>query len=206
MKRSANFAPPRRSGQAGFSLSEIVVSLAVILIISAAAIPVIVHTLRVYQLNSTASRLAGLLKFARFEAIRRNQRVSLQIVQQGANWLVWADSNGNGVLDGPEPAMVVTGSDTLIPSASAPNPSAITTTLGSGASSLPLTVLSGSNNHVSFDQRGAVYFLPGTPAIYVLYLGSATDTSFGFRAVVVLPSGVVQVWSASNAADWKRVS
>ena len=205
MRLRANFATPRRSPQTGFSLVELAVSLAIILVISAAAIPIIVHTLKIYQLNSTASQLSGLLKFTRFEAIRQNRRVSLQIVQQGANWQIWADSNSNGVLDGAEPAMVVTGSDTLLPGASAPSPSAITTALGSGVSGLALTVRSGSNGTITFDQRGAV-FSGGPDTIYVLYLGNAPDPSYGYRAVIVLPSGVVQLWTASNTGDWKRLS
>jgi len=205
MKRRANFATPRRSLQAGFSLVELVVSLAVILIISAVAIPVIVHTLRVYQLNSTSSQLAGILKFTRFEAIRRNKQVSCRIVPNGPNWQVWADSDDNSLLNGPEPQIIVTGSDTLLPAGSAPNPAAIITALGPGVggAGLTLTVRSGAAGDIRFDQRGAL--VNGT-AIYVLYLGNPVDTSFGYRAVLVLPSGGVQVWTASNAGDWKRLS
>lgn len=197
MRRRANFAAPRRGPQVGFSLVELAVSLAVILVISAVAIPVIVHSLRVYQLNSTASQLASILKFTRFEAIRRNKPVSCRIVQNGANWQIR--------IDGAEPQMVVTGSDTLLPAGSAPSPAAITNALGAGVGGMTLTVLSGTNGFIAFDQRGAVSF-GGPNTIYLLYLGNATDQSFGYRAVLVLPSGVVQIWTASYTGDWKRLS
>lgn len=198
MKRRTNFTSPHRGLQTGFSFLELLVSLAVILIISAAAIPVIVHTLRVYQLNSTASQLASILKFTRFEAIRRNKPVSCRIVQNGANWQIR--------VDGAEPQVVVTGSDTLLPAGSAPSPAAITNALGAGVGGMTLTVRSGANGSIAFDQRGAVSSGGGADTIYLLYLGNATDQSFGYRAVVVLPSGVVQVWTASYAGDWKRLS
>jgi prepilin-type N-terminal cleavage/methylation domain-containing protein len=204
MRRRANFAGPRRGPQAGFSLVELAVSLAVILVISAVAIPVMVRTLRVYQLNSTANQLASIIKFTRFEAIRRNRQVSCRIVQNGANWQVWADSNDNFLADGPEPQMFVTGSDTLLPAGSAPSPAAIIAALGPGVTGLTLTPRSGANGEIRFDQRGTSV---GTNTIYVLYLGNAADQSFGYRAVLVLPSGVVQVWTASLlTGDWKRLS
>src|SRR6476646_4772933 len=105
MKLSANFVSPRRSARNGFSLVELVLSLAVLLVITTLAIPVVVRSLQTYQLNSSASQLAGMLKFAKFDAIRQNTPVSCQIAQQGANWLVWADSNGNTVADRAEPQM-----------------------------------------------------------------------------------------------------
>ena len=205
MKDSAKFASSRRNPQRGFSLVELVLSLVVLLVITTLAIPVVVRSLQTYQLNSSASQLAGMLKFAKFEAIRQNTPVSCQIQQQGTNWLVWVDSNGNGVRDGAEPAMIVSGAFTLLPLGSVPSPSAITSTLGPGSSTFLLTVLSGSNASVTYDQRGVLSF-SGTAPIYALYLGSATTPNSGYRAVITLPSGAVQVWTATSAGNWQRVS
>jgi prepilin-type N-terminal cleavage/methylation domain-containing protein len=202
MKHSANFASPRRSPRNGFSLVELVLSLAVLLIITTLAVPVVVRSLQTYQLNSTASQLAGMLKFAKFDAIRQNTKVSCQIKQSGLTWLVWVDSNGNGVHDGAEPEMVITGSDTLLPSSSVPSPAPIILALGPGGGTLPYAVLSGSNNHITFDQRGVIE----DQTIYALYLGSATDPNSGYRAIITMPSGAVQVWTASSAGNWQRVS
>ncbi|MGB6597001.1 MAG: GspH/FimT family protein, partial [Candidatus Acidiferrum sp.] len=132
MKLNANFVSPRRSPRNGFSLVELVLSLAVLLVITTIAIPVIVRSLQSYQLNSSASQLAGMLKFAKFDAIRQNTPVSCQIAQQGGNWLVWVDSNGNGVADQNEPQMYVGGSFTLLLNSSVPNPAPIITSLGPG--------------------------------------------------------------------------
>jgi prepilin-type N-terminal cleavage/methylation domain-containing protein len=202
MMLNAKFVSPRRSPRNGFSLVELVLSLAVLLVITTLAIPVVVRSLQSYQLNSTASQLAGMLKFAKFDAIRQNTKVSCQIKQSGTTWLVWVDSNGNGVQDGAEPEMVITGSDTLLPASSVPNPSPIISALGPGGGTFPYTVLSGSNAGITYDQRGV---LDGQ-IIYALYLGNANDPSSGYRAIITMPSGAVQVWTASSAGNWQRVS
>jgi prepilin-type N-terminal cleavage/methylation domain-containing protein len=205
MKLSANFVSPHRSPRNGFSLVELVLSLAVLLVITSLAIPVVVRSLQSYQLNSSASQLAGMLKFTKFDAIRQNTKVSCQIAQSGGNWIVWVDSNGNLVPDGAEPEMVIAGTTTLLPPASVPSPSPIIATLGPGASSLPWMVLSGSNTSITYDQRGVVSYL-GAATIYALYLGNASDPSSGYRAIITLPSGAVQVWASSSSGNWWRVS
>src|SRR6266850_7661988 len=74
--RSATFSGTRRSRNGGFSMVELAVSLTVILILTAIAIPSIMHSFRTYQLNDAAARLSDQLKFTRFEAVRRNTSVS----------------------------------------------------------------------------------------------------------------------------------
>jgi len=214
MKLSADFVSLPRSPRNGFSLVELVLSLAVLLIISVLAVPVILRSLQTYQLNSSASQLAGMLKFTKFDAIRENTPVSCQIQQQGANWLIWADSNGNGVADSTEPQMYIGGSFTMLPESSVPSPAPIKTSLGPGyANSLyTWTVLSGANASVWYDQRGVIGCPLANPTctnpslVYVLYIGSPNSPNMGYRAVLTLPSGAVQVWTSSSAGDWQRVS
>jgi prepilin-type N-terminal cleavage/methylation domain-containing protein len=205
MKLPANFVSTRRSPRGGFSLVELLLSVAVLLVMTTIAVPVIVRSLQTYQLNASASQLSGMLKFTKFEAIRRNTPVSCQIQQQGSNWLVWVDSNGNTLPDGAEPQMIVSGSFTLLPASSVPSPAPILATLGPGTSSTPWTVLSGSNASVTYDQRGVLSFPLGA-TVYALYLGSPINSSMGYRAVITLPSGAVQVWTSSAAGNWQRIS
>lgn len=177
---------------------ELVVSLAIVLILTAIALPSLTRSYRVYQLNDSASRVASLLKFTRFEAIRKNTLVSCQIAQNGTNWLLWADTNGNGSADPGEMQYLVVGDPTLLPAGAPPNPSAIQTALGVST----LVVASGTNGAIFFDHRGAV-----SPSLtYVLYIGSPTNPEFDYRAVVLLPSGVTQVWTAPTGGTWVRVS
>jgi prepilin-type N-terminal cleavage/methylation domain-containing protein len=206
---NANFVSPRRSPRNGFSLVELVLSLAVLLVITTLAVPVVLRSLQTYQLNATASQLAGMLKFTKFDAIRQNTAVSCQIKQINGVWVVWADSNGDLAPDGAEPQMVISGSETLLPASSVPSPSPIVATLGTGGSSLPWTVLSGANGNIWYDQRGVVVSYAGGPVsatVYAMYLGNPNDPNSGYRAVITLPSGAVQVWTSSSAGNWQRVS
>jgi prepilin-type N-terminal cleavage/methylation domain-containing protein len=199
---NVKFVSLGRSPQNGFSLVELVLSLAMLLVITTLAIPVVVRSLSVYQLNSTASQLAGMLKFAKFDAIRQNTPVSCQIQLSGANWLVWVDSNGNGVADGAEPQMYIGGSFTLLPAGAVPDPTPITSSLGPGFSTFSWVVLSGSNASITYDQRGVI----DARVVYALYLGNASDANAGYRAIITMPSGAVEVWTSSSVGNWQRVS
>jgi prepilin-type N-terminal cleavage/methylation domain-containing protein len=206
MKRRASYISSQRTLPNGFSLPELLLSLAVLLILTTLAVPVVVRSLRSYQLNSTASQLAGMLKLTKFEAIRQNTRVGCQVLQQGSLWLVWVDSNGNGVPDGAEPQMLIGGSSTLLPASSVPDPAPIIASLGTGGPSFPYTVWSGSNHIQVFDQRGVIYYPGGVTEVYALYLGNPNDPSSGYRAIITLPYGGVQVWTSSTSGNWQRVS
>jgi prepilin-type N-terminal cleavage/methylation domain-containing protein len=205
MKLRANFVAFRRSPPRGFSLAELVLSLAVLLILTTIAVPMVLRSLQNYQLNSYASQLAGMLKFTKFEAIRQNTPVSCQIQQQGNSWLIWVDSNGDGLPNGAEPQMFIAGSFSMLSSGSVPSPAPIQAALGSYGGSLPWMVLSGSNTSVTYDQRGVLSFAGGA-TVYALYIGNPNDASSGYRAVITLPSGAVQVWASSASGSWQRLS
>ncbi len=68
---------------------ELAVSLTVLLILTAIAIPSLMRSLRTYQLNDAAARLSDMLKFTRFEAVRRNTQVNFLILPSGTRYLRW---------------------------------------------------------------------------------------------------------------------
>ncbi len=198
MRMSALQAHPTR----GFSVVELVLAVAIILVISAVALPSLTRTVRIYQLNDAAVRLAGILKFTRFEAIRRNSPINCVNAQGGANApaSVWSDDNGDGVAQPTERQIVLGSSNTLVPAGAVPGSGALAAAVGAGT----LTAVNPSTGNVTFDQRGGVV----PPTVYVFYVGNTTTPESGFRAVVVLPSGAVQVWSnpAATGAAWHKVS
>jgi len=177
---------------------ELAVSLTVILILTAIAIPSIMHSFRTYQLNDAAARLSDQLKFTRFEAVRRNTSVSFVMTQSGSDWIVGTDSNNNGSIEPTEKQLRIAGFVTLLPSGAPPSSTSITATLGGSGT---LTTKSGALGSVLFDARGAVSPL----AADVWYLGNATNPEFGYRAVVLLPSGAVQIWTAPDGGTWQRI-
>ncbi len=178
---------------------ELAVSLTVLLILTAIAIPSLMRALRTYQLNDAAARLSDMLKFTRFEAVRRNTQVNFLILPSGTDWIAGTDSNNNGSFDPTEKQILINGMVTLLPSGTPPSPASILATLGA-TSSLDASK-SGAAGILTFDARGAVSPL----AAYVLYLGSANSPEFGYRAVILLPSGATQIWTAPSGGTWQRV-
>jgi type II secretory pathway pseudopilin PulG len=189
-----------RSRSHGFSMLELALSVSILLILTAVAIPTLTQSLRSYQLNDAAARLSDLLKFTRYEAVRRNKLVDFRIQWNAPNWNVWTDPDRDGVMDPPEKQSLITGFPTLLPPGGLPSPATITATLGAAP---PLdSSRSGASGLITFDARGAVAPLNA----FVLYLGSASNPEFGYRAVILLPAGATQVWSAPQGGTWVRIS
>jgi type II secretory pathway pseudopilin PulG len=204
LQKSAPNSRTRRSRSGGFSMVELAVSLTVLLILTAIAIPTLMRSFRTYQLNDAAARLSDMLKFTRFEAVRRNTQVQFLMQQPSPPaWIIGVDSNGNSTIDLSEKQEVIAGFATLLPSGTPPSPTAIVAKLG-GAS---LNTLSGSTGSVTFDARGAIR-VGGTVSanIFVFYIGSANDPESGYRAVILLPSGSTQIWTAPSGGTWQQIS
>jgi len=69
----------RMKTERGFSLLELLVVVMIILIISAMALPNIARTLRIVQMKSTGTEIAGLFEQARMRAIQLNATAGLQV-------------------------------------------------------------------------------------------------------------------------------
>jgi type II secretory pathway pseudopilin PulG len=198
LNKSAPISRTRRSRIGGFSMVELAVSLTVLLILTAIAIPTLMRSFRAYQLNDAAARLSDMLKLTRFEAVRLNKPVKFQMQTSGTGWLVGTDSNNNGTIDATEKQQLISGIVTLLPAGAPPSSSSILAKLGSTGG---LTTVSGSAGTITFDARGAVSPL----AADIFYLGSLTNPEFGYRAVVLLPSGATQIWTAPDGGTWQRI-
>lgn len=195
--RRMTFLGSKRIASRGFSLVEVVIAMAVILILSAVALPAFVNAYRTYQLTDAATQFAGLLKFTRFEAIRLNTNVSC-LIQQTASvppvTNAWADSDGDTVEDPNEKQLLFAGTVNLVPAAGVPNAAGLPAAAGVPAlATVPL-----ANGVVTFDRRGAL----NPPQVYAFYLSNLNDTSIGARAVILLPSGSIQVWKADSLGNW----
>ena len=190
-------------GAKGFSAIELLVAMAVVLIISGIAMPSITTNLRVYQLNSTASMVADQLKSSRFDAIRRNtpQTCVIQPSPTGTGYRMFTDTLGNGTYVNTDHSTSLTGSASLVPVGNVPIAgqlaSAMNVTGTTAISAIPAPVT------LSFDPRGAV---TGNPLINVLYIGYPNNPTWGYRAVVILPSGSVQLWTPNANNSWTQVN
>jgi type IV fimbrial biogenesis protein FimT len=157
-----------KSRATGFSLIELVLVVAIVLVFSGIAIPQIMNTLRVYQVTAAASQVGDAIKFSRFEAIRRNNQMNFLASWSGVRWRVGTDSNGDGVLQTSERQYELNGNVTLLTAAGVP-----TSINLPGALNVPaVTVLSGATTTkaIAFDPRGAVNFAASAGGVATVYV------------------------------------
>jgi len=201
---------PRTRGSriGGFSMVELTVSMTVLLILTAIAIPSLMRSIRMYQLNDAAGRFSDMLKFTRFEAVRRNTQVCFLMQQSAPGWTLGTSSNCGAAFDANGKQQVIAGFATLLPANTAglPGQGAICNKLVNNAGPCLVDTSSGSNNAtVQFDARGAIRVGGAvSPSVFVFYFGSAADQEFGYRAVVLLPSGATQMWTAPAGGPWQQ--
>jgi len=94
----------------GFTLMELMVTLAVLAILLAVGLPSFQGSLRSNRLATTTNELIASMALARSEAIRNGRGSGVCASADGAScgddwaagWLVWQDANGNGSLDAGE--------------------------------------------------------------------------------------------------------
>ena len=145
MKRRMRDAQSASWRECGFSLTELVVALAVALILMAIGLPSFLRAYHSYLLTNSASQMADILRLSRYEAIRLNKQVNCQIQQTYAGdptlTLVWADSNRNTVQDIGEKMIVLGASGNLVDAGSVPGTGTLLSQAVNGAGTATATVV-----------------------------------------------------------------
>ncbi len=94
----------------GFTLVELMVTVAIVAILSAIALPSFSTSIRNSRLATTTNEFIGAVNLARSEALKSNQTgqvcASSNGVTCGTNWtdgwIVWSDANGDGSIQADE--------------------------------------------------------------------------------------------------------
>lgn len=192
---------PSLKQHAGFSLTELVVALVVAMILLAVGLPAFLRAYHSYELTSAANQVADILRLSRYEAIRLNTPVECMIKPSprfAGMTELWADSNANGLLDPAEKMVLLGSSGNLVDGGSVPGTAAL---IASAVGTVATTAPSPAGSAVSFDARGAV--VPPTD-VNVFYLASSAAPAAGFRAVLLLPAGSIQIWAADGTGNWQQ--
>lgn len=193
----------RTNSESGFSLIEALIVVAIAFVMLAVAVPSFLQAYRQYQLDSAASQVAGVLKATRSAAIRLNAQVPVNclIRVNAGQTQMWADSNNDGNAQASEPQILLSGNVNLVAAGVVPNTAGLAAAIG-----VPVLTATPLNNGVAdtFDGRGAAN--PAAPGVFVLYVGNTALPALGYRAVVLMPSGSIQVWSADRAGAWRQPS
>jgi Tfp pilus assembly protein FimT len=197
----------------GFSTVEIVMAIAIALILMAIAVPSAMTMYQNYQLNDAATQLSGILKFTRAEAIRLNggsnagstnpNHVITCLNSQaapGSPTSLWATTNATETAAQATERQILLGTGgTLVDSGTVSGSGALASAAGLSA----ITGINPSSGSVAFDSRGAVYFGGNPQTVYAYFIGNSAGISF--RAVLVLPSGSIQVWTSPSGSTWTQV-
>ena len=185
----------------GFSLTELVVTLAVGLVLIAVGLPAFLRAYHSYELSSSAVQVADILRLARYEAIRLNKQVPCVIAPSSSNpgmTNLWVDSNVNGQIDPGEKVVLLGGSGNLVDSGTVPNASGL---IAGAVGTVSTTAPSPVSSQILFDARGALN--PPT-SVNVFYLASALAPEAGFRSVLLMPAGSIQIWTSDNSGNWQQ--
>lgn len=179
---------------AGYSLVEMMVTLAVGLILVSVALPTMISAIQSYRLNSTAQQIANLTELTRYTAIRRNAVMSMQMAPNyKGSTVFYLDLNGNGIPDATEP-MVVLPTDMQLANGQPLTPKATST---------KLVPAQDFTTQINFDYRGTAVPLVGGPvATYFLALSYVNQAQYGCRAITVTPMGQTKVWKTVGNGTW----
>lgn len=191
----------------GFSLLEMMVVLAIVLIMSGIAVPTLMRSLQRYQLESAVRNIANVLMRARYEAIRQNRLIGTIYVGPtgGLPARYGIDVNDNGALDAGEPYIFAARSMSL-------------TTLSGSFGKPDYTDLAGPPSlRIGFSPEGKAYIRSGVtwalaPKIQAIFFVRGSGTTFIEQfmdpkrhagSVTVTPAGRIRVWRVEGSGGWQ---
>ena len=181
------------SQAAGYSLVEMMMTLAIGLVLVSVALPTMIGAIQSYRLNSVAQQVANLIELTRYTAIRRNSLMSVKMTVKNGRTFFYIDLNGNGTPDAIE-LMVMLPADMQLANHQSLTP---------GPASTGLAPTQDFTSQMTFDYRGTVNFSGGGPiAAYFLALGYVSQAQYGCRAITVTPMGQSKLWKAPASGTW----
>jgi type IV fimbrial biogenesis protein FimT len=194
-----------RKGGEGFSLIEMVIALAMILILGAIFTPSVSNAISMIKLRYSASGLSGLIQKARIEAARKNTFYSIEQTTMSAGMVAYyIDLDKNNTLTAGDP-LVELGDQVNVhfgTGSGAPGETAFATSLNFTLDSSGVLPKFNARGLPCLPSGGTCPQTLGQGFIYFLSRNSALGTTWA--SVVVTPSGRVQVWSYGGA-NWAQI-
>jgi prepilin-type N-terminal cleavage/methylation domain-containing protein len=182
----------RLSTQRGFTMLEVVIVLAVMLVLSAITLPSALQSLSNYRLNVATTSVQNIIESARFNAVRRNTKISLRQTALAGQTAFYVDLTGGGYVN-TDPVYLLPKNVQVAPAGAPAATStglANTAALGAGC--------------ITFTSRGVVDYSTcggGVQSVWFISLGS-NGTNPGYRAITVTPMGQAKTWGGTPGGNW----
>ena len=193
----------KKRRDSGFSLTELVVAMAVAMILMAIGLPYFLRAYRSYQLSNAATQMSDILRLTRYEAIRLNKIANCVIRPDATDPTMtdasMTDVNGNALAGLGSRAVVLGSGGNLVNAGSVPGASSLPAAAALGATAP--TAVSPSGSTVQFDARGAVT----SGNVTVVYLNAPGSPESGYRAVLLMPAGSIQIWTGDSSGNWQQM-
>jgi prepilin-type N-terminal cleavage/methylation domain-containing protein len=188
----------------GFSLLELIISVAIIMILAAVTVPRALNTISDIKMRYVAQNLSGLLQSARMQAVRKNTFYSMKAttLPSGDPAYYVNVKGGNSYTTGDPVLPLVNGETVHVGTGSgAPNEGAIT--CGAGCT---FNVVA---DNPSFNARGLPCVVNGNSCPqnpgqgYVLFVSKPALTgNTNWASVVITASGHIQIWTSDSDGNW----
>ncbi len=174
---------PRSS--AGFSLVELMVVVAIVIVLAATAVPSIMNSINNIRLRSMVGTVSGVIQSGRMLAIHDNRRYAIRFSGSTGSSVVFVDVDGNGAPSASEPQAQLGGT---IVQVAAPVGTAALDTATLGYEPKP--------GDLVFNPRGLPCTTGGACGVgFAIYFTDQRRVGgTGYAAVSVTPAGRVKTW------------
>ena len=203
----------RARGDAGFSLLEMTIVVAILMIAGAIALLMAQQVVRSVHLQTAASNYANLLQQARVRAVQDDNYYSVVIVAPNGNgsYTAFIDIGQNGTLAGTDPQLLLPADVKSKDISSAPAVSNLESQfLPANTSSTVNTTAEGP----TFSPRGIPCTPSSTsggscpslypPTSYITFLKNVRSSNW--EAITVSPAGRIRLWSYDGSGNWQPMN
>jgi prepilin-type N-terminal cleavage/methylation domain-containing protein len=189
----------------GFSLLEMMIVLAIILVLAKITVPRFINIVGDINLRYVATNYSGLLQSARIQAVKKNTYYTANVTTLSTGGSAFFVHAQNGSYTTGDPMLPLGSQVTyhLGTGSGAPNEATLTCGSGCAFSTSPL--------YPSFNARGLPCAAPSTLGVcaqnnaqgYVTIFSNTTITgNTSWAAVIVTAGGRIQIWTSDGSGNW----